>query len=1218
MATDERAFEEHIANHLHDHGGYHPLKNGNTHGDFDQALGLDTTELFAFIEETQSEAWDQLVKRRGGEGRARTGFLDRLGAELDSRGTLDVLRNGVVDLGVKLSLAYFKPAHDLTPALAARYGANRLTVTRQLPYEKSGAPGANKTLDLGLFVNGLPVATAELKNHLTGQSVEDAKKQYREDRDPGNTTLRRCVVHFAVDTEEVAMTTRLAGASTRFLPFNKGSGRGVLGGKGNPPNPADPEGHRTTYLWERVWEKDAWMDLLGRFVHAEPPPAKSNTPGVAMASSSGSSGTVIFPRYHQWDAVLKMVAHARENGPGESYLVQHSAGSGKSNTIAWLAHRLSNLHGAHDDKVFDKVVVITDRLILDRQLQETIYQFEHAHGVVQKIDESSSQLADALSGQAARIIITTLQKFPFVLDKVSDLPNRSYAVIVDEAHSSQTGETAEAVKQALGSGAAGGASGASLDPGEITEVVDLAEEALNRAVELRPPQENLSFFAFTATPKGRTLERFGTLDPTSGNKVPFHLYSMRQSIEEGFSLDVLANYLTYKTYWKIEKTIKDDPEYDPSKAGAAIARFIELHDHNLAQKAQVIVEHFRKHVSHKIFGRAKAMVVTSSRLHAVRMTRHLRKYKDEHGYDSLGILVAFSDTVDDEGVPYTEAAMNGFPDTQTPKEFERDNWRFLVVAEKYQTGFDQPLLYAMYVDKVLTGLAAVQTLSRLNRPAEGKDGTFVLDFRNDAEATREEFEPYYGRTVAPPTDPNVLYDARASLDPYGVILPEEVRRTTDLLLLGDNFETGKAKANNHARIHSAIAPAVDRFRGLSEEDQDSFRDDLGRFVRYYSFLSQVISFGDAELERDYRYCRALASLIKRAGGGTLDLGTEVELTHLTLEQSFEGSLTLTSDEGEVYTITGGHGSEQDPAAASPLSRIVENLNERYGLNLTHSDRLHFDGIAQDLVESDIVQRQASANTLENFATQFPEHFTQAVAGRLSGAEDLTIELLDNPEFADEVRRVYMPLIYARAKVARQEHCPIGELLGPPPKEGRYLEYKSTLRTRAKEGDDRQSTAEPAATVGDVFKPLETASLKTIAAFLNSREGGTLLIGVSDDGTVFGLDSDYASLTKAGKDERDLFALHLHQKVLNSMGAGAATNVGCEMLEVGGEDLCRVHVKPSGYPVEAEVVEVDKKGQHAKKKRFYVRVGNGTRALDDPEERERYRLQIWGTGGGGKA
>jgi type I restriction enzyme, R subunit len=467
---------------------------------------------------------------------------------------------------------------------------------------------------------------------------------------------------------------------------------------------------------------------------------------------------VIFPRYHQWDAVLAMRDHARRHGAGEHYLVQHSAGSGKSNTIAWLAHWLSSLHDANNEKAFDKVVIITDRLVLGKQLQETIYQFEHAHGVVQRIDESSSQLAEALAGQFARIVITTLQTFPFFLDKVESLPARRYAVLVDEAHSSQTGETAKDLRKVLGSGPVQSlelAAESDAEYGAGKTVSDPAEEALAREVGARGRQENLSFFAFTATPKGRTLEMFGNYDEEASHRVPFHLYSMRQAIEEGFIHDVLENYLTYGTYWKIQKTTPDDPEYDPGQAGPAIARFVTLHDHNLSQKAEVIVEHFRRRVKgNKIGGRAKAMVVASSRKHAVRMTRALRCYVDEHGYGGLGILVAFSGTVEDEDISYTEAQMNGFPEDRTPREFENDEWRFLVVADKYQTGFEQPLLYAMYVDKVLTGLVVVQTLSRLNRRAEGKDGTFVLDFRNDADDIR----------------------------------------------------------NSHARVHAALAPAVDRFR----------------------------------------------------------------------------------------------------------------------------------------------------------------------------------------------------------------------------------------------------------------------------------------------------------------------------------------------------------------------------------------------------------------------
>ncbi len=763
-------------------------------------------------------------------------------------------------------------------------------------------------------------------------------------------------------------------------------------------------------------------------------------------------------------------------------------------------------------------------------------------------------------------------------------------MLVDEAHSSQTGETAKDMKKVLGSAPASSGDLAAESGGEYgVEPADPAEEALVREAAARGKQPNLSFFAFTATPKGRTLEMFGRYDEAVGHNVAFHTYSMRQAIEEGFILDVLANYLTYGTYWKIEKTVEEDPEYATREAGAAIARFVTLHDYNLSQKAEVIVEHFRRHVAKKIGGRAKAMVVTSSRRHAVRMARALRKYTDEHGYGSLGILVAFSGTVEDEGVSYTESGMNGFPESQTPQKFEGDEQRFLVVADKYQTGFDQPLLYAMYVDKVLTGLAAVQTLSRLNRRAEGKDGTFVLDFRNDADDIRAAFEPWYGGTVAPPTDPNLLYDTRYALDEYGVLRPEEVVKVAALLVADEN-------RNNHARLHAALAPAVDRFEALEEEEAEAFRDALTRFVRIYSFLSQVVSFADPALERDYRFCRALASFIKRDAGASLDLGSEVELTHLQLEQTFEGSVSLEAGHGVVTTIYDGAGRREEPEA-SPLYRIIESLNERFGLKLTEADRLHLDGIAQDLIEDQTVQRQAAANSQKSFEVQFSQHFQDAVVGRLAGAENFSYKLLDDEDLSGQVMSVYLPLVYGKAKVAWQEHCPVGELLGPPPKEGAHLEYKATLRTRADSGE--------------LFKPLQTASLKTVAAFLNSREGGTLLIGVADDGSVFGLEGDYATLRKDGKDDRDLFGLHLNQAIINSVGLAAAANVRQEILEVGGKDLCRVHIKPSGFPVEAEVVEVDRSEQHLKKRVFYGRFGNGTRAITDPTERERYKLQVWG-------
>lgn len=865
--------------------------------------------------------------------------------------------------------------------------------------------------------------------------------------------LRRAVVHFAVDPQRVAMTTRLAGQDTRFLPFNRGNKLG-------PGNPQVEGAHATSYLWRRVWEREAWLDLLGRFVHVEQPAGKG----------SKKPPLVIFPRFHQWDAVRKLEGAAHNEGPGHSYLVQHSAGSGKSNTIAWLAHRLSTLH-AGDAKVFDKVVVITDRVVLDRQLQDTIYQFEHTHGVVVRIEKDSAQLANALSGEQARIIITTLQKFPFVMDKVGSLPDRTYAVIVDEAHSSQSGDTAKELRRVLG--ARTKTEGAEGEENDLpAEAVD---EALAEAVAARGRQANLSFFAFTATPKGKTLELFGRYNKDTDRHEPFHLYSMRQAIGEGFIHDVLAAYTTYDSYWHLEKALEDDPRYQTAKARQAIAKFVNLHEHNLAQKAQVVVDHFRKHVAGKVAGKAKAMVVCSSREHAVRFYLALRKHITDHGYD-LGVLAAFSGEVTVNGdAPVTEGGLNGFPDTQTAEKFDTDDFQIMVVAEKFQTGFDQPRLYAMYVDKTLTGLAAVQTLSRLNRTHPDKDGTFVLDFVNDAEAIAHEFEQYHGRTVAPPSDPNLLYDTRHALDEFGVLDAEEARTFAQFLLADDV---------DHGRLHGALGPALDRFAALEEEEQARFRDALSRFVRIYSFLSQIVSFADTDLERDYLFGKALAAFIKADPGETVDLSGALELTHLRTEKKFEGSVALTAEEGEAVTIYSGTGKSTDPEPEA-LSIIIDRLNAQYGTDWNDADRLVFDAALADMVADKDVQVTAANNTAENFGVVFPEMFQKALLGRMDRNEKVVFKYLDDQELASDVAKIYATLAQASAKVAYQEHCPIGELLSAGG-EGAHLEYKSTLRT--------------AATTGEKMPVLETAVIKTVAAFANSREGGTLLIGVADDGT----------------------------------------------------------------------------------------------------------------------
>jgi type I restriction enzyme R subunit len=993
---DEALFEELITTHLVQSGGYRICKRGNRpdwSADFDAAHGLDTAELFAFIDATQPRQWADLVRSHGGDPEiARRRFLRRLAEQIDERGTVDVLRHGVRELNTDIRLAYFRPAHGLTPELVRRYDENRLTVTRQLPYES----GSTLTVDLCLFVNGLPVATAELKNPLTSQNVEDAKVQYRRDRDPRNVALgRRALVHFAVDPDRVAMTTRLDGEETAFLPFNMGHG----GGAGNPPNPA---GHRTAYLWERVWARDAWMDLLARFIHVERP-----TRGSATQRKAGER--VIFPRYHQWDAVLALEAHARANGAGHNYLVQHSAGSGKSNTIAWTAHRLSNLHDDQDRKVFDKVVVITDRRILDRQLQETVFQFEHARGVVVKVDQDSNQLADALIGEQARIIVTTLQKFPVVLRRIESLAARRYAVMIDEAHSSYGGEASNDLRMVLGVTDEQELTVAEAeDAGLVAAAEDPVEAALARSALARGRQGNASFFAFTATPKHRTLETFGTRTADGGIEA-FHLYTMRQAIEEEFILDVLANYTTYQTFWRIGKAVAEDPNYESARARRAIARFVALHPHQLAQKAEIIVEHFREHTATRMAGRAKAMVVTSSRMHAVRYKQAIDRYIRDHGYTDVATLVAFSGRVIADGENYTEPKMNRLPESRTAEEFGGPDYQVLIVAEKFQTGFDQPLLHTMYVDKVLVGLAAVQTLSRLNRMYPAKGQPFVLDFRNDGDEIQKAFEPYYGRTVALPSDPNAIWDARRRLDDHDVLRPEEVAEAVAALLT-------LTHARDHGTIYARLAPAIERFNALPDEERLAFKDALDRFVRAYSFLSQIVPFSNTGLERDYVYCRMLALELRGATPSeALDLGSQVELTHLRNEVSSQGSLSPAGDVGEVRsTLRDSAGKRYDPELEA-LSHIIDVLNERFGTNLGEADQLLFDQFEEDWAADPELADQARSNTLENFRLVFGPKFMGTVVNRMDTNESIFKRIMDDPDFQSALADFYLRKLYQRLR-----------------------------------------------------------------------------------------------------------------------------------------------------------------------------------------------------------
>ncbi|MBW4701230.1 type I restriction endonuclease subunit R [Micromonospora sp. RL09-050-HVF-A] len=974
-------------------------------GNYDRQLGLDTAELFAFIGATQPDEWAKVLPYHGNDPDvARREFAQYLARQIDGRGPLDVLRRGVKDKGVLIRLAYFKPAHAITDDALTLYRANRLTVTRQLAYSTSN----NNTLDLVLFVNGIPLATAELKNPLTGQTVEDAKEQYRRTRDPKELLFaRRTLVHFAVDPDLVFVTTKLAGEKTRFLPFNTGSnGPGASGGAGNPP--VGVSGYRSSYLWEQIWHPDTWLDLIRRYLHTD-----------------RESQALIFPRYHQWDAVTRLTEHAARHGSGHNYLVMHSAGSGKSNTIAWLAHRLSSLHTAHtldedahatglrpDEPVFDKVIIITDRVVLDRQLQDTVFQFEHVPGVVQRIDKDSAQLAAALQGETAKVVITTMQKFPYILNQVQGLRGKRFAVIVDEAHSSQSGDSAAALKKVL----------LRLGSDDVDESGDL----LTASALARGRHQTLSYFAFTATPKAKTLELFGTPHPVTGDAQPFHTYSMRQAIEEGFILDVLRNYLTYKSYWKLANANPDDPEVDPKKAGAQLARFASLHPTMQAQKAEIIVEHFRKHTASRLGGRAKAMVVTASREGAVRLHTAIRKYVDLHRYPGCDSLVAFSGELEVDGVEYTEARVNGFGEGEltdrfaytaaddkhagTPKAKQAVEYRILVVAEKYQTGFDQPLLTTMYVDKLLKNVAAVQTLSRLNRihPLKAQGDVFVLDFVNEAGDVAAHFRPYFETAATTPTDPNLLYTAQHAVTGYPVLVDSEMQAYAEALLAAEakaTTDTGLQRA--HAALYRFTEPAVDRFKALAEQDPEAatgFRSALRDYTRMYAFLSQVVPYHDDDLERLYLYGRALLNRLPRQQDPSVDIG-EVQLTHLRVSKTGEHDASLTPEGEQMLPgfLGGAVGTQNDPDRVA-LSELIDAFNDRFGIGLGEADKVWVEQQIVALAEDGTLEAAAMVNDESNFGVVCDRRIEDVILSRHDDNGKLMQRYLDDESLRSQLNQ----------------------------------------------------------------------------------------------------------------------------------------------------------------------------------------------------------------------
>lgn len=1009
----EVSFENEICEHLAANGWLHAAGDAQS---YDRARALFPADLLDWVKNTQPKAWEALSKNHGAAAEAV--LLDRLRKSLDERGTLDVLRQGIELLGLRqpLQLAQFKPALSMNPELTARYAANRLRVVRQVRYSLA----CENSIDLVLFLNGIPVATCELKTDFT-QSVQDAVDQYRFDREPkpkGRTEPllsfpAGALVHFAVSNREVQMTTRLEGPATRFLPFN-------LGNDGGAGNPLNPEGHATAYLWQQVWQRDSWLEIIARYL-------------VAQKDKKKQLKSIIFPRYHQLDATRKLVAKVLEEGPGGKFLIQHSAGSGKTNSIAWAAHFLADLHDAEQHKLFQSVLVVSDRTVLDAQLQEAIFSFERTTGVVATITgesaSKSGELANALAG-GKKIVVCTIQTFPFALKAVQELAateGKRFAVIADEAHSSQTGEAASKLKQVL-----------SIE--ELKELADGGEastaDILAAQMSARSAESGITYVAFTATPKAKTLELFGRrpnpdLPASSSNlPAPFHVYSMRQAIEEGFILDVLQNYTAYKTAFKLAHNGEElsDAEVERSQALKGIMRWVKLHPYNIAQKVQVVIEHFRENVQPLLEGKAKAMVVVSSRQEAVRWQLAIDQYVKRQGYP-IGTLVAFSGEVNDPDSgpdPFTEASHALNPNLRgrdIREAFSGDEYQILLVANKFQTGFDQPLLCGMYVDKKLGGIQAVQTLSRLNRAHPKKDTTYVLDFVNEPDEILTAFKAYYSTAeLENVTDPHLVYDLRTKLDSAGHYDQFEIERVVAVLLnpsarqseLNAALEPVASRLLVRYRLaqdqlHAAEANGNGQMMKEAKDEMNAlilFKRDMGSFQRLYAFLSQIFDYGNTDIEKRQLFFKHLLPLIEfgREREG-VDL-SRLELVRYKLKDKGTRDLPLVNGEYPKLPPMSATGSGQvQEKEKLYLSQIVEKINELFGADTTDGDKLSWlNSQREKLLESEVLAQQAANNTKEQFASSpdLTRVFIDALIDSHSAQSNLSLQALNSEQIQREV------------------------------------------------------------------------------------------------------------------------------------------------------------------------------------------------------------------------
>ena len=984
MEDNEKRFEQDIETWLTSPAaGWTKTTFQESH--YDATKGLDIETLIQFVKETQEKKWARYEKVVGAD--PVESFYKRFEQEVSQHGILHVLRKGIRDRGVHFKIVQLRPSSTLNEDITRDYQANKTQVIRQFAY----SPHNRNTIDMVLSINGIPLIAVELKNQLKGQSVEHAKKQFMFDRDPKEIVFQfnhRILVYFAVDLNQAWMTTKLSGKKTFFLPFNQGSnGAGNVGGAGNPEN---SKGYQTAYLWENVLQKDALMDILQRFINLEVKHEKD------ASGKTVEKQTLIFPRYHQLDVVRKLVADTKQKGSGQHYLIQHSAGSGKSNSIAWLSYHLQKLHDDDNQPIFNSIIIVTDRTVLDRQLQETITSFDATTGLVETIgdNKSSKDLLKAIN-DGKQIIITTLQKFPVIYQDVESTAGKRFAVIVDEAHSSQTGSASQKLKIALSDREEALKEWEELDEEEVSKARD-KEDTLNDTLLGQGRHGNISFYAFTATPKAKTLELFGQQMP-DGTFQPYHIYSMRQAIEEGFILDVLQNYMTYHTAYQISKLVPDDPELPASQAKRAIARYADLHPYNLAQKTEVMVELFRDKTRHAIGGKGKAMVVTSSRLAAVRYMKEFKRYISEKGYTDMDTLVAFSGEVSDDGEEYTEPKMNDIKENELKDAFATSQYNVLIVAEKYQTGFDEPQLHTMFVDKKLRGVKAVQTLSRLNRTMQGKVDTFVLDFKNTAEEIREAFQPFYeASTLDQSIDPNLLYDAKEKIRKYHLYNSNDVERVIALYQSANDIQDEKLLG----RLANSFQSIVGRYDQLADSVKYEFRTLLRGFREKYNYISQLVRLFDKELLSEYIFINYLISLLPTNSQEVVDISDKVRMDYYKLVKDNEESILLVKEESPIYNQQKSiNPAVKPPEEKDTLTEILNKINSQFPDVFTEEDQVILDLIVKQVVQNPS-ERQRSIAKSNDYAmfknSLFPKEFEDLIIN-LSQSSEETFEKIFSSE-----------------------------------------------------------------------------------------------------------------------------------------------------------------------------------------------------------------------------